>query len=87
MLFLGLMPAAHTKTLCVCILTLFVSFETYSKIIQQCDFILCDPKCKTVWELNEPFALMHHEDRTDGVKLPERKAGHSFLAVHGPLIS
>lgn len=38
-LFLDLMPAAHTKAC-----ALFASFETYSKIIEQYDFILGDQK-------------------------------------------
>lgn len=81
-LFLGLPPAAHTKT-CTLYCLKPIQKKKFSNVILSC--AIQNPlKCKTVWELNGPFAIMHHEQT---VWICHRKAGHSFLAVYRPLIS
>lgn len=88
-LFLGLMPAAHTNTL-----SFFGLFKTYSKIIRQYDFILCHPKSTEMQNcVGAKRSFCHHASWRQSVpqdrrcEVVSRKAGHSFLALHRPLIS
>lgn len=73
----------HTQKPVHCIVWNLFKKKKFSNVILSC--AIQNPlKCKTVWELNGPFAIMHHEQT---VWICHRKAGHSFLAVYRPLIS